>query len=239
MKLHIREAADILIIDIEGSVDIDSSEFIETIGWLLKNRKSKILCNFEAVEMVDYSGLSILAIAYKNVINHGGIMRFCNVGLHIRELFRLVQMEKIFQSYNSEGEAIESFNEHLLELERLPLRRKFKRLEMNMEARFRLQKPAAPESHVCAGKVLNISGAGMFIYTRYLFPVRTKLYLEISIPKELSPIEMEGMVIWIADKNLQLHCYPGMGVEFIHLDAQRQKDLLEFIDKNVTHRSET
>ncbi|MCX5715874.1 MAG: PilZ domain-containing protein [Candidatus Omnitrophica bacterium] len=238
MKIRIREVADISVIDVEGAIDIDASEFVETIGWLLKNHKIKILCNFESVEMVDYSGLSILAIAYKNVINHGGMMRFCNVGLHVKELFRLVQMEKVFQSYNSEEEAVESFNEHLLEMEQLQLRRKFKRLETNMEVRFRLQKPESGNGHIYSGKILNISGAGLFIYARYIFPVRTRLYLELFIPKELGPLEMEGMVIWVSDKNLQPHCHPGMGVEFVHVDTQQQKNLLEFIEKNVTNRSE-
>lgn len=238
MKIKFRESEDITILDIEGSIDINASELVETVGWLLKNNKLKILCNFENVELVDYSGLSILAIAYKNVANHNGVMKFCNVGLHIKELLRVVQLDKIFYCYDTEEEALKNFDEKILELERRPLRRRFKRLEININVDFNIVKTKVKETKIHKGKVLNISGAGMFIYSPDLFPVRTTLNLEISLPEELAPLEMEGMVIWIADKNLQSYCYPGMGVQFINVNAEKQKELLDFIDKNVTHRSE-
>ena len=78
----------------------------------------------------------------------------------------------------------------------------------------------------------------MFIYTSQILPVRTQVKLEVSIPDELVPLEMDGMVVWVGDKSLQSDCYPGMGVQFINVDTQKQKELLEFIEKNITHRSE-
>lgn len=239
MKIRVREVKDITVLDVEGRIDIDSAEFIETVGWVLKNNKLKILCNFENVDLVDYSGLSILAIAYKNVANHNGTMKFHSVGIHIKELFRIVQMDRVFQCYDNEQEAILNFDEKVLELERKLLRRRFKRLEINIEVTFRPKKIRDKAAKTYTGKVVNISGAGLFISARYIFPVRTQLDLEISLPKEMVPIEMEGMVIWVAEKNLQSYCYPGMGVQFINVDSQKQKELLDYIDKNITHRSET
>ena len=239
MTIRVREHRDITILDVEGRVDIDSAEFIETVGWVLKNNNLKILCNFENVELVDYSGLSILAIAYKNVVNHGGTMRFCSVGLHVRELFRIVQMDRVFYCYNTEEEALNGFDEKILELEEKPLRRRFKRLEININVAFNPSAPKAKETNIALGKVLNISGAGMFIYSPHIFPIRTQLKLEISLPREMVPLEMEGMVIWIADKSIQSYCHPGMGIQFVNVDAQKQKELLDFIDRNITHRSET
>jgi len=235
MKIKIRESKDVTILDAEGRIDIDASEFIETVGWVLKNNKIKILCNFENVELVDYSGLSILTIAYKNVTNHNGAMKFCNVALHIKELFKIVQMDKVFICYDNEQQALLNFDEKILELEKKRLRRRFKRLETNIDASFT---PKNKPGKVYKGKVFNISGAGLFILTSNILPIRTQLLLEISVPNELVPIEMEGMVLWISDKNLQSYCYPGMGVQFISIDSQKQKDLLDFIDKNITHRSE-
>lgn len=239
MNIRIREADNITILDIEGRIDIDSSEFIETVGWVLKNNKTKLLCNFENVELVDYSGLSILAIAYKNVGNHNGAMKFYNVGLHIRELFRVVQMDRVFKCYESEDAAIKAFDEKALEIEARPLRRRFKRLEINIDAALTESGGRGKQGRVESGKVVNISGAGMFVSTPHAFPVKTKLKLEISIPKEMIPLEMEGMVIWIADKALQSYCYPGVGIQFINVNNEKQKELIDFIDRNITHRSET
>lgn len=240
MKIRTREVRDITILDVEGRIDIDSAEFIETVGGVLKNNGLKILCNFENVELVDYSGLSILAIAYKNAVNHNGMIKFYNVGMHIRELFRIVQMDRIFQCYDNEQQGLLNFDEKILELEKRLLRRRFKRLEINIiEVSFTPKKTRAKENRTYAGKVLNISGSGLFIYGSNILPIKTQLDLKISLPKEMVPLEMEGMVIWIAEKNLQPYCYPGMGVQFINVDSQKQKELLDYIDKNITHRSET
>jgi anti-anti-sigma factor len=225
----------VTILEVEGRIDINASEFIETVGWVLKNNKTKILCNLENVELVDYSGLSILAIAYKNVINHNGTMKFCNVAMHIKELFKIVQMDRVFLCYDTEQQAVLNFDEKILELEEKQLRRRFKRLEINIDVAFA---PKNRPGKAYRGKVLNISGAGLFILTSNILPVKTQLSLEIGVPKELIPIEMEGTVLWIADKNLQSYCYPGMGVQFINIDSRKQKDLLDFIEKNITHRSE-
>jgi c-di-GMP-binding flagellar brake protein YcgR len=188
---------------------------------------------------VDYSGLSILAIAHKNVANHDGVMKFCNVSLHIRELFRIVQMDRVFQCYETEEQGLLNFDEKILELERRMLRRRFKRLEININLTFGVKTAKDKVSHWYKGQIVNISGAGMFISSPNIFPIRTQLKIEISLPRELAPIEMDGMVIWVSDKNLQPHCYPGMGVQFMNMDFQKQKELLDFIDKNITHRSET
>ncbi|NQU73686.1 MAG: PilZ domain-containing protein [Candidatus Omnitrophica bacterium] len=238
MTIRVREAGSITVLDVEGRVDINASEFIEVVGRVLKNNKTKILCNFENVELVDYSGLSILAIAYKNVVNHNGIMKFYKVGLHVKELFRIVHMDKLFYCHDNEEEALKYFDDKTLDSCNRPLRRRFKRLEINITAAFKPAQVTGKEVQEYSGKVLNISGAGLFIYASHLFPVRTQLKLEISLPNELVPLEMDGMVIWMADKSLQSDCYPGMGVQFIDVDSEKQKELLEFIDKNITHRSE-
>ncbi|MEI8176372.1 MAG: STAS domain-containing protein [Candidatus Omnitrophota bacterium] len=240
MNIKMKEVRDLVIFDLEGKIDIDSSELIETIGWALKNNKLRILCNLENIELVDYSGLSILAIAYKNVANHGGTIKFCNAGLHIRELFKVARMDKVFHCFASEEEAIRGFDDSTLELEQRPLRRQFKRADIKVLVEFRPTHAKKTRTGCpCTGKAFNVSGAGLFIYTHDVLPVKTMLKMEISIPKEIAPVEMDGMVIWIADKSLQSPSSPGMGVKFVNVDIQKQKELIDFIDRNITHRSET
>jgi len=228
----------ITVIDIEGCIDINSSEIVETVGLLLRNDKLKILCNLENVELVDYSGLSILAISYRNVANHKGMMKFCNAGLHIKELFRVVQMDTVFYCYDSEEEALRDFDDKTVEIEQRPLRRRFKRLEINMNVDYSLVAALDKRGRLYRGKVFNVSGSGMYVYSPYIFPVRTQLKLTIALPREIAPLEIEGMVIWVSDRHLQPSSHPGMGIQFTHLDSQEQKELLDFIERNITHRSE-
>ncbi|MFA5145875.1 MAG: PilZ domain-containing protein [Candidatus Omnitrophota bacterium] len=235
MPLRIRESGGITILDIEGNIDINSSEIIETVGWLINSGKINILVNLENVDLVDYSGLSILAIAYKNVVNHKGKLKFLKTPLSVIELFKVVRLEAVFELYTDEEEAIKSFYDE--GVEQLRLRRKFKRLDIHLRVRYRIvggqKNPKSFE-----GDVLNISAAGIYIYSPYTFPMNSVVDMEITLHDPPLSLETQGRVIWLADKDLQLHAYPGMGVSFVHLTPEREKAIIDFIDKNITNRAE-
>ena len=106
MAIRIRGAGGVEILDVDGNIDINSSELIEAIGSLVSSGKLNILVNFENVDMVDYSGLSILAIAYKNVTNHNGKMKLSRVPLPVIELLKVVKLDSVFEIYSDEMSAI-------------------------------------------------------------------------------------------------------------------------------------
>ena len=236
MNVRVRESNNINIIDIEGRVDINSSEIIETIGWLIKNRKMNVLLNFDKVDMVDYSGISILAIAYKNVVNNKGKMKFCKVPLHIEELFKLVRLDSIFMTYQDEEIALKTFHFES-PIDRRQLRRRFKRLDAHIELEFCLKSESKNKKKAWhSGKVLNLSGDGIFIYAKKIFPLGKGIKLKIDL-RTKKPVETEGTVIWLADKSLQPQSYPGMGIYFKNICKRDQDRILEFINKHIVHRS--
>lgn len=235
MPLRFRESGNIMIVDIEGNIDINSSDIVETIGYFLSTGKLNFIINFENVNMVDYSGLSVLAITYKNVLNHKGKIRFIHVGPQIVELFKMVKLESVFEVYSDEESAIKSFYEEAEAA--MPLRRKFKRLDLNLKAKYWLvgnQK----RPKIFEGEILNLSAAGVYIFTKYTFPINSQLEVELNLPGEVKFMDMTGRVTWLADKELQPHSYPGMGVAFVHLTPDKEKAIIDFIDKNITHRAD-
>ncbi len=234
MAIRIREVKNVSILDIDGNIDINSSDIIETVGWLASSGKPNILLNLENVDMVDYSGLSVLAIAYKSATNHNAKLKLLHVGLPVIELFKIVRLDSVFMVYGDEETAVNSYFEE--EVEKLKLRRKYQRLDIHLKAKYRLMGgQKAPK--VFTGNVLNIGGAGIYIYSPYTFPINSLLNLELNIPNIL-PLEIEGVVVWHADKEIQPHSYPGMGVAFVHLTPEKEKIVVDFIDKNITHRAE-
>ena len=233
MDIRIRESNNIGIIDIDGQVDINSSEIIEAVGWLIKNKKTDILLNFDRVNMVDYSGISILAIAYKNVANHKGKMKFCNVPLHVEELFKLVRLDSIFEISKDEESALNTFHDEST-VDQAVLRRRFKRLDIQVDAEFCTREGSNGTWHVA--KILNISGEGLFIHSKTTLPLGTKVILRLNLPGG-EQIEARGVVIWLADKSLQLQSYPGMGIHFADMTKKIQDKILSFINRHITSRS--
>ena len=235
MGLKVREASGITILDIDGRVDINSSDIIEMVGWLTNSGKVNIILNLENVDLVDYSGLSVLTIAYKNVANHNGRLKFLHVALPVIELFKVVKLDSVFDVYSDEESAVRSFCEE--DVEKVHLRRKFKRLDIGLVVKYKIvgnqKKPK-----VFDGKVLNLSAAGLYIYSSYTLPINSVLDLEFNIPDAKQFLEASGRIVWLADKDIQSHYYPGMGVAFIHLTPDKEKAIIDFIDKNITHRTE-
>ena len=234
MEIRKRFIKSVAVLYIAGNINVDSASLIEETGRLLKEGIQKILCNFANVNIVDYNGLSILAIAYKNVINLRGRLKFCNVGSHIKELFKAARLDTVFEIYADEENALKSF-ELTSKVDKLPLRRRFKRIDVNITARYKVGLSA--DTKLLKGKILNLSGEGLFIFSKDTFPASTQLYLEIGLIPEEKPLTMMGTVIWLADKELQPHAHPGMGVEFTNLSKRSQARIIEFIDKNITRRS--
>ncbi|MDD5136067.1 MAG: PilZ domain-containing protein [Candidatus Omnitrophica bacterium] len=235
MPIRLREENDVHILDIDGRVDINSSEIVEMVGWLVNSGKLKIIFNFENVDIVDYNGLSILAISYKNIVNHKGRLKLLNVPLSVVEMLKVVKLDSVFELYTDEETAINSFSES--EALKLHLRRKFPRLDIHLNVRYKMVADTK-SAKVFEGKVLNISGAGIYIYTPHTFPMGTLLDLQFNIPGSSAVLETTGRVSWLADKDLQSHAYPGMGVSFSHLTAEKERAIIDFIDKNVTHRAD-
>ncbi|OGW83651.1 MAG: hypothetical protein A2987_04725 [Omnitrophica bacterium RIFCSPLOWO2_01_FULL_45_10] len=235
MGVRLREVNNISILDIDGRIDINSSDIIEMVGWLVNTGKVYIILNFENVDLVDYSGLSVLAISYKNVVNHKGKLKFLNVPLSVIELFKIVKLDSVFESYTEEESAVKSFNEQ--DIEKLRLRRKFKRLDIRLMVKYKII-GGQKRPKVFDGRVLNMSAAGIYIYTPYTLPINTMLDMELTMPNAPSGLEVAGRVIWISDEELQKHFHPGIGVAFAHLEPEKEKAIIDFIDKNITNRAE-
>ncbi len=236
LQLKFRETKNVTVIDIEGRIDLNASELIELVGWLLKRGKRRILLNFERVELMDYHGLSILAVAYKNVRNHDGIMKFVYVPLHIEKVFQIAQLLDVFELHEDENRAVESFHRKPDKAWLPHMRRRFRRLE-GMSLRVRFIPVYRKGDPFFEGKAIDLGGEGLFLYAEKTFPLNTELSMELEFEPDTPPFTANGVVIWHTDRELQPQKSPGMGIQFKQLDANQQKRLIDFIDRNLVQRS--
>ncbi|MFH1380767.1 MAG: PilZ domain-containing protein [Candidatus Omnitrophota bacterium] len=236
MEIRKRFEDDIVVLYISGKIDINSASLIEETGHLVKEGVTKILCNFQNVEMIDYNGLSILAIAYKNVDNQKSALKLCSVPQHINELFKSARLDMVFEMFPDEETALEGF--HIsTKVDKLSLRRRFKRIDTGLPVKYKIG--LSTDEKLFKGKILNLSAEGLFIYTKNTFPAATELYIEIALKGVKEPFTFTGTVLWLADRELQPHSYPGMGIQFSNLDELEQNNLIAFIDKNLIGRSKS
>src|SRR3989339_655734 len=215
LEIAFRKNKTIGILDLSGNIDIDASIFIEKIGWCLENGYEDILCNFGNVNIVDYAGLSVLAIALKNIVNHKGRVKFLNVPDHIKKVFSLMCLDKVFEIYDSETHAVNSFKEDKIieEIQKKQLRRRFKRLPIDI--------------------VVHFKSVGMLIFANKSCPLGEVLEVKLSLLPKPGVVDLKARVVWLVQKELQPEMYPAMGLEFYQLDSHTQKQIVDFVNRNL------
>lgn len=233
MKINIRNKNSIVILDLEGNIDINASEFIETVGWALVSKSKDILCNFEGVNLIDYVGISIIAVAYKNVLNHKGKLKLYNVPAHVRRLFSVVGLDRVFDYYETEEQGLKSFKEEATfsEIINKQLRRRFKRIPVKGDIFFKQKFP--PKDTFYNGKIINISAIGVFLISENIFPIGEILSTKLHLLPEPGIVEIDAKVVWVADQEIQPMESPAMGLEFYNIEAHQQEQIIQFVEKNL------
>jgi len=237
MKIKIKVKEGVGILELVGNIGIDSSDFVETVGRVLNHQTKDIICNFESVNLVDYVGVSLISVIYKNVLNHKGKIELYNVPSHVMRLFSIVGLDRIFKFHTSQEQAMEAIK-HEREMEQLesePLRRRFERIPFKATIEYR-QKLLEDEPF-CEGRIVNLSVDGVFIVCDKLFSIGDLLATRINLQPQPGIIEADVKVVWLADEEIQLEDYPGMGLEFCNITSGKQEKIAQFIEKHLTHHS--
>lgn len=76
---------------------------------LVAGDQHRIVLDFEEVEFVDSSFLGLLIIVLKRVTASGGDLRICCLREQLRGIFNLMRLDRLFDIYDSQEEAIQSF----------------------------------------------------------------------------------------------------------------------------------
>lgn len=232
LEIAFRRIDSVAVLDLTGNIDLDSANFIEKIGWCLENGYPDILCNFENINLVDYAGLSVLAIAFKNVENHHGRIKLLGVAEHIKKIFSLVCLDLIIELCDDQKQAVSSFKEDraISEIQKKKLRRRFRRLPLDIKVEFK----AKDKNEVFSqGKVVNISGVGLLVVADKLYPLNEVLEAKLLLSQKTGVLEVQAKVAWLVRMELQPQFYPGMGLEFYQLEHSLQKKIVEFVERNL------
>ncbi|MDD5561068.1 MAG: anti-sigma factor antagonist [Candidatus Omnitrophica bacterium] len=237
LEIKIRQNSNIIILDLSGRVDANSAKLVEIVGQCLREGYADILCNLEEVESIDYIGISVLVIAYKEVVNNRGRMKFMNIPIHLRGVFTVSGMDRAIEIYATEESALNSFKEDkVIEgIKKMQLRRRFKRLPIDLKIELKSKTSGQPSC--LKVDILNLSAVGAFIFGCDKFKLGDELILNMKLAPREEELVLDASVVWIPDKEVQPHEYPGIGVEFRNLSAETQQKLIDFIERNLSFMS--
>lgn len=234
MDIKARIVGNVVILDISGQVDANSANFVEIVGQCIRDGYQDILCNMEEVEFIDYLGISAIVLAYKELVNAKGRMKFASIPAHIKNSLSVAGLDKVVEIYATEEIALDSFKEDKVieDIKKLQLRRRFKRLPIDIKIELRDKFAKSPECFKL--DILNLSAIGAYIYGCDKFKLGDDVTLKMKLPPNQEQLEMEAKVVWLCDKQIQPQLYPGMGVEFRNMSSSAQDKLLGFIERNLS-----
>ncbi len=111
LNISERLAGDVTILDLSGKITIgEGSVALRTaIRRMLEEGKKKILLNLAGVGYVDSSGIGELVSSYTAINKDGGQLKLLNLTQKIQDLLTITKLLTVFDVYESESEALNSF----------------------------------------------------------------------------------------------------------------------------------
>jgi anti-sigma B factor antagonist len=111
MRSIMREERGVAILDLQGGITMGSGDIAvrQAISDAVHSGRHKILLNMAGVTALDSSGVSELVSSHAIVSNRGGRIKLLNLPPAITDLLIISQLFTVFDVYDSEAEAIDSF----------------------------------------------------------------------------------------------------------------------------------
>jgi anti-sigma B factor antagonist len=111
LDIQEREREGIVILDLKGRLIVGEpvSSLREKVRELGDAGKVSVILNLEQLEYIDSTGLGGLVISYTTLKKAGGALKILNLSKRNVELLVLTKLTTVFELFNDEQDAINSF----------------------------------------------------------------------------------------------------------------------------------
>lgn len=112
MQLEQRIVGDVAVVKVTGDITLNKGGDVlikDKVQSLLQQGHTKLLLDLSGVSYVDSAGLGELVQAYATTKNKGGALKLQGVGKRLRDLLVVTKLLTVFDTYDTEAEAIASF----------------------------------------------------------------------------------------------------------------------------------
>ena len=111
MKIVERQVGDVIILDLHGKILIGEGDdaLREAVTKLVDGGKTRIVLNLADVPYVDSAGLGEIVRCYTTVSKKSGKLKLLNLTKKIQDLLSITKLLTVFETFESEPEAVKSF----------------------------------------------------------------------------------------------------------------------------------
>jgi len=111
LRMSERDVNGITVLDVDGRIVLgeESNSFREKVKGLLASGKKKIVLNLANVTYIDSAGLGTLVATFHSARSQGAMLKLANLGAKFKEVLQVTKLMTVFDTYESEAAAIQSF----------------------------------------------------------------------------------------------------------------------------------
>jgi len=111
MQMTNREVDGVFVITLGGRIVLgeESHSLREKLKSVLAEGYKKIVLNMADIKYIDSSGLGALVAAHYSAKTQSASMRLCNLGGKFYEVLQITKLLTVFDVYDSEAAAVNSF----------------------------------------------------------------------------------------------------------------------------------
>jgi anti-sigma B factor antagonist len=111
MVIEERVVGDVTILDLKGKMTLGEGDELlkDKINSLIHQGQKKLLLNLESVPYIDSAGLGEIVRTYTTVSRQGGNLKLVNLTKRITDLLSITKLLTVFETYESESEAVSSY----------------------------------------------------------------------------------------------------------------------------------
>ncbi len=112
MEIAERKVSDVTILDLSGKMTLGEGDEMlkQAINKLLAAGTKKLVLNLGNVPYIDSAGLGEVVRTHTTVSRQGGSLKLLNLTKRIEDLLAITKLLTVFDTYESEAEAIKSFS---------------------------------------------------------------------------------------------------------------------------------
>jgi len=112
MHIEERTIGDVVVLDVKGRVQLGEGDELlrDKVNSLLNQGRKKIVLNLAQVPYIDSAGLGEVVRTFTTVSRQGGQLKLLNLTKRITDLLAITKLLTVFDTYDSEQEAVQSFS---------------------------------------------------------------------------------------------------------------------------------
>jgi anti-sigma B factor antagonist len=111
LSINERQVGTVTVLDLAGKLTLDdgAQRLKDKINSLVQQRQTAIVLNLGDISYIDSSGLGQLVASYGSVTKAGGALKLLNVNKRNHDLLSITRLVTLFDTFDSEGDAVKSF----------------------------------------------------------------------------------------------------------------------------------